>query len=181
MAALVAALLIHATDRTAWLAGMLGTRHAPAPVIAGLALGIAASNALAALGGALLAPELGPDARDLLLGAALLTAGVGACWPPKPPSGTRHVSGFLGGLFGAAILALGDRTLFVTLALATRTATPALAAVGATLGALAVVAPATMLGERRRRRLPLATVRIALGAVLAVTGAIQSLGALRLI
>lgn len=183
MAALVAAFLIHATDRTAWLAGKLGART---PVVCGMALAVAATNALAALGGAWLAPEMSPNARDLLLALALLASGIGAFWSLKPPRTNERIGMFLAGFVGAATLALGDRTLFVTLALAARAtpsalAGPALAGFGATLGALAIVIPAALLGERGRRKLPVTAIRIGIGVVLTVAGTIQALGALRLI
>lgn len=185
MAALVAAFLIHTTDRTAWLAGLLAPRGV-VPVVCGIALAVVATNALAAFGGTLLAPEMSPNARDLLLALALLAAGLGAFWPPRPPrAANQRIGALLAGLLGAATLALGDRTLFVTLALAARAGAPALAAIGpvigAVIGALAVIVPAALLGERGRRRLPLRAIRIGIGAVLSVAGAIQAFGALRLI
>lgn len=180
MAALVAAFLIHATDRTAWLAGLLA-RHGAVPAVCGIALAVAATTVLAALGGGLLAPGMSPNARDLLLALALLAAAVGAFWPLRPPRAGTRGGAFLSGLVGAALLALGDRTLFVTLALAARAASPAPAASGATVGALAVVIAAALLGERGRRALPMTAIRIAIGIVLTIAGTIAGLSALRLI
>ena len=68
MAALVAALLTQTTDRSAWLAAMLGTRFArPGIIIAAIAIALCIVNALAAIGGALIAPVLSPNAKALLL------------------------------------------------------------------------------------------------------------------
>ncbi|MGI4949256.1 MAG: hypothetical protein ACRYHC_11310, partial [Janthinobacterium lividum] len=57
---------------------------------------------------------------------------------------------------------------------------PWLAAVGATLGSLAVVAPAALLGEAGWRRLPLGAMRWGSGGVLLLAGIMLGLSALRL-
>lgn len=186
MAALVAALLTQASDRVPWLTAMLGTRwpaSGRAGVIAGTALALAFGNDVAAFGGTIVAAHMSPNARDLLLALALLSAGIGAFWPLKPPRARDgwRTGAFLTALLGVALLGLGDRTQFITAALAARSTTPALAAIGATLGALAVNVPAILLGEAGRRRLPMTAIRVALGIVLTLAGTVQALGALRLI
>lgn len=183
MAALVAALLTQASDRIPWSGALLGTRFATkGAVIAGVALALALGNALGAVGGMLIAAHLSPNARDLLLALALLSAGGAAAWPIKPPRPRgRRLGGFGSALVTVGILGFGDRTQFIAAALAARSATPELAAVGATIGALAVDVPAILIGERGLRRLPHAAIRIAAAAVLTVAGTIQGLSALRLI
>ena len=184
MAALVAALLIQASDRTPWAAAALGDRFADhrGAVIAASALALAIGNALGVVGGMLIAPALSPNAGDLLLAAALVSGGVSAFWPIKraKPRGWRG-GAFTVSLLTIAMLGFGDRLQFVTAALATRSETPALAAVGATIGALAIVIPAILLGERALRRLPTAAIRLVATALLTVFGAVQGLIALRLI
>uniref|UniRef100_UPI0035C9EB82 TMEM165/GDT1 family protein n=1 Tax=uncultured Sphingomonas sp. TaxID=158754 RepID=UPI0035C9EB82 len=183
MAALVAALLTHASDRTPWTAALLGDRYAnKAAVIAATALALAFGNALGVVGGVLVAPLLSPKASDLLLAFALLSAGGSALWPIKP----AKLRDWRLGAFGASLVAIGmlgfgDRTQFITAALAARSTTPALAAVGATVGALAVNVPAILSGTRRLRRAPTTALRFAAAAVLLIFGAVQGLGALRLI
>ncbi len=184
MAALVAALLTQASDRTPWAAAALGDRFAnnKGAVIAASALALALGNAIGVVGGMLVAPALSPNAQNLLLALALVSGGVTAFWPIKrdKPRGSRG-GVFLVTLLTIALLGFGDRMQFITAALAARSATPALAAVGATIGALAVVVPATLLGEGKLRRLPTNPLRLIAAALLTVAGVVQGLGALRLI
>lgn len=183
MAALVAALFTQASDRTPWSAALLGDRYArKGMVIAATALALAFGNALGVVGGVIVAPLLSPNARDLLLAFALLSAGASGCWPPKPPK----VRDWRLGAFGSSLVAIGllgfgDRTQFITAALAARSTTPALAAVGATLGAMVVLAPAILLGTRGLRKVPTTALRLGSAALLLLFGAVQGLGALRLI
>lgn len=183
MAALVAALLTQAGDRTPWTAALLGDRYASkAAVIAGTALALALGNAIGVVGGVLIAPILSPNARDLLLAFALLSAGCSGMWPIKPAKKRDwRVGAFLGSLAAIGMLGFGDRTQFITAALAARSTTPALAAVGATIGALVINVPAILLGDRALRKAPTTVLRFATSAVLIVWGTVQGLGALRLI
>lgn len=187
MAALVAVLLIQASDRTPWTAALLGDRYSgrganKGAVIAGTALALIAGNALGVAGGMLVAPSLSPNARDLMLAVALLSGGATAFWPLKPAKSRDWRLGALASsALAIALLGIGDRTQFVTAALAARGATPALAGVGAVLGALAVTIPAILLGERRCRKLPVTPIRIAAATLLTIAGAVQALAALRLI
>ena len=184
MAALVAAALAGIGDRPPWLAAILADRYrAPGLVLAAVALALAAAGGMAATAGALLARQLTPEARRLLLALALILQGAGAAWRVKPPD--RLVGWRLGALgtsfAGLFILCFGDGLQFVVAALAARSPVPALAAVGATLGGLAAVAPAALLGERAWLRLPLVTARRVIGALFLLAGVVLALGALRLI
>lgn len=183
MAALVAALVIQASDRTPWLASSLGSRFGkPGQVVVAAALALALGNGLAVVAGILIAGHLSPNARDLLLAFALLSAGVSAFWPIKPPKAAgNRLGAFVASFVGVALLGFGDRTQFVTAALAARSTTPALAAVGAVIGTLVVTVPAILIGEAKWRRLPLAAIRIACGVPLVIVGVVQGLGAVRLI
>ncbi|MES2449598.1 MAG: TMEM165/GDT1 family protein [Pseudomonadota bacterium] len=184
MAAFVAAILAQASDRTPWLTAILSTRFArPGAVIAGTAIALAIINAIGAIGGAIIGPRMVPNAQTLLLAVALILGGGSALFPIKPPdrlSGWR-IGAFLTSLFGVAILGFGDRTQFITAALAARSPTPALAAVGATIGAIVVNVAAILAGEEARRKLPLAAIRITIGILFLVVGAILGFSALRLI
>ena len=189
MAAFVAAILAQASDRTPWLTAILSTRFAqsgsrgPGAVIAGTAISLAVINAIGAIGGAVIGPRITPNAQSLLLALALISAGGSALVPVKRPdqhSGWR-IGAFTTSLLGVAILGLGDRTQFITAALAARSPTPALAAVGATLGALVVNVASIVAGEEARKTLPLTAIRIAIGTVFCITGAVIGLSALRLI
>lgn len=184
MAALVLGALVQLGDRTPWLAAILADRYRdPGVVLAAAALALAINNALGVVGGALVAGLLTPDAKLLLLALALLLAGLSTGLRGKAPD---RLTGWRLGAFGTsalglAILAFGDRMQFVTAALAARGTVPWLAAVGATLGALAVCAPAILIGEKRWAALPWLPVRIGAGALLTVAGLWTGLSALHLV
>ncbi|MDB5707956.1 MAG: hypothetical protein JWL96_26 [Sphingomonas bacterium] len=184
MAALVAALLVEATDRTPWLIAILADRFAKrATVILAALFALVINFTVVAIGGALIGARLIPEARQLFLAVALLNAGITAFFPIKAPdrlTGWR-VGAAATSFFGISILAFGGRTQFIVMALAERGAEPMLAAIGATVGAIAVVVPAALSGEAARRALPITALRVATGLALTVIGAFLALGALRLI
>lgn len=184
MAALVAGLLAQIGDRTAWLAAILSDRYSrPFAVVAGATLALAGASAIAATLGAALAPRLTPEAKQLMLGAALMLQGVGAAFATKPPERleTWRLGALATATFGLFVLAFGDGLQFVVFALAARTPLPALAAVGAVIGSLAPVATAAVLGEDEWRRLPLGRLRVAAGVAFVVAGIALGLRALGLV
>ncbi len=183
MAALVAAALAQVGDRSAWLAAILADRYGPGRVIAMAALALIAASGIAAVAGAVLAPMLAPNAKQLMLALAILLQGGGALFPAKVPERLERwrIGAFATSALGLFILAFGDGVQFIVVTLAARSPVPALAAVGATIGSLAVIAPAALIGEAAWTRLPLRTVRIGIGVVFLVAGAILGLGAVALI
>lgn len=184
MAAFVAALLVYAGDRTPWLAAILATRfERPFAVAAGAVIALALGNAVAGVGGGLVAVYLTPNARALLLALALVFAGIGAVERLKAPDPLSkwRIGAFATSLFGIGILAAGDRMQFLTMAFAARSDALVLAAIGATLGASVVTVAAVLAGERARRRLPIRAIRIGTGILFIAAGAISGLSALRLI
>lgn len=183
MAALVAALLTQVSDRTPWAVAKLGDRYAQkGAVIAGVALALALGNTAGVVGGMLVAPMLSPNAQALLLALALLSAGVAGLWPTKPAKGRGWRLGAFGSSLGVVVmLGLGDRMQFITAAFATQATTPAFAAIGATIGSVAVNVPAILLGERGLRKLPTTALRLGTAAVLTLAGVVEALSALRLI
>lgn len=184
MAALVAALVVEATDRTPWLIAILADRFEKrATVITAALLALAGGFTLVAIGGALIGARLIPEARQLFLAVALLNAGITAFFPIKAPdrlTGWR-IGAAATSFFGVFILSFGSRTQFIVMALAERGAEPVLAVVGATLGAVPVVMLAALAGEAARRAFPIVVLRIASGVVLTAIGIVLALGALRLI
>ena len=184
MAALVAAALAQIGDKPAWLAAILADRYrAPGLVIAMAALALLAAGLLAVLAGALLAPRLTPEAKQLFLAMALLFQGGGALFPAKAPerlAGWR-LGAALTSLLGLFILAFGDGVQFIVLALAARADLPWLAAIGAMLGSLAVIVPAAVLGESGWTALPLATIRRVIAILFLLAAFWLGLGAIRLI
>ena len=184
MAALVVAALAQVGDKPAWLAAILSDRHrAPGAVIAGAVLALAGVSALAAAGGALIAPSMTPEAKALLLACALLLQGAGAWWRGKGPDRLEgwRLPAVLTSFLGIAILLFGEGVQFVVLALAARSPTPALAAVGATLGGGAVIAAAATLGEKAWLRLPLLVVKRVVGGVFVLAALWIGLGAVKLV
>ena len=184
MAALVVAALGFVGDRPPWLAAILADRYRAAGtvIVAGL-LALTAASGIAAVLGALLAPQLTPEAKQLMLALALILQGGGALWRVKPPE--RLAGWQLGALATASaglfILLFGDGVQFVVMALAALTPVPALAAVGATLGGLVPLAAAAVLGERGWTALPLVTARRVIGALFVAAALWLGLGALRLV
>lgn len=177
MPALVAGLALGVGDRTSWLAALLADRgKSPLTILLAAALAFGLGNAAAAQAG-LLMPRMSPNAADLLLALALGFAGAGAIWGSKRPDSFARWPAFLG-LF---VLGFGEGMQFVTFALANRAETPAFAAVGATLGTLAALAPAAVLGEAAWTRLPLRPVRLASGAILLTLAMVLAAGALRIV
>lgn len=184
MAALVAAMLAQATDRTPWLAAILATRFArPGAVILGTAIALAGGNALAAASGLLVAPHMSPNARDLFLAFSLLFAGFACLIPIKPPGALDRwkIGAFATSLCGIFILALGDRSQFIVMAITARSPSPVLSAVGATIGGMAVAIPAILAGENARGKVPLTALRFAVAGLFVCVGVVLALGAIRLI
>lgn len=184
MAALVAGALTQAGDRPAWLAAILADRYAkPAPVILAAALALLAASLVACAGGLLLADKLTPEAKRLFLALALLLQGASGLFPVKSPD---RLAGWRLGAFGTSFIGLliplfGDGLQFIVLALAAQSALPVAAALGATLGAVAVISAAAMLGERGWTRFPQAALRRAASALFVVSGAWTGLSALGLV
>jgi len=181
--AFLLAVLTQLGERPALLSAILADRYGR-PLTVALAAGLAhaGGNALAALAGMSMAPILTPNAQSLLLAIALLMAGFGGLWPVKPPG--RLEGWRLGALFtpllGVFIVALGDRTQFFTLALATR-GELWFAAAGAALGAFGVCFVAAILGELSWRGIGFGKLRAGVGLLFLAAGAWMALGALRLL
>jgi putative Ca2+/H+ antiporter (TMEM165/GDT1 family) len=75
---------------------------------------------------------------------------------------------------------MGDRTQFLTFALAGRFDSAPLAAAGATAGALAACLPALVLGEKLQTAVPLRAIRYAGAALFLLAGFIAAVQALQL-
>ena len=184
MAALVLGAICQAGDKTPWLAAILADRfRAPGLVIAATALALAGNYALGVVGGMLIAPMVTPEARQLLFALALLLAGVSTTMRGTSPD---RLAGWRLGAFGTsalglAIMIFGDRMQFVVVGIAAGSDLPWLAAIGATLGALAVAVPAALIGERQWLALPQRAIRLATAALLVVAGLLFGLSAMRLI
>jgi|GEM_PF-1243810 len=181
MAALVAALLIRATDPTASYVARAADRSGKAgAVLAGALLAILVTHAIAATAGFLLGPYMTPNPKRLFVALALLIAASGTIWPGKqldPGAARRPFAAVAGRL---TLAGWGGRSEFVTLALAV-SGTAALAGVGGFIGSAVVLAFACLGGDVIWRTLPHRAVGIAVGAVLAIAGCWLAFSALRLI
>ena len=181
--AFVVALLAELGDRTQLLAQLLGTRfRRPVPVLAGIALAAIVNMALAGVVGAEIAGHINHRAIRLLTGVALLIAASGAAFrvkPPQPVDGWK-LGAFLSSAGAFFILALGDKTQFMTAAIAAGSGQPVLAAAAAAAGITLAHGPAVLLGDRWPALVPLRVIRIAVGIALAVAGLVLAIGALDL-
>jgi putative Ca2+/H+ antiporter (TMEM165/GDT1 family) len=152
-------------------------------VIACIVVAAAANAAISATAGAYIGPMLGSDARLLFLALSLLFLGAGLLWPVKAPDplGGWKIGAFLTAALGLFILGFGDGPQFLILGLATRTADPALAAIGGAIGIIAASVPVVLLRDRLLTALPIRAIRLWGGGVLLLAGAIIALSALALL
>lgn len=181
--AFIAALLTQLGDRPAMLTAILADRYGR-PLLVALAAGLAHAlgNGLAAIGGAVIAPMMTPNAQALLLAIALFFGAMGALWPPRRVDRLEgwRMGSLLTSFLGVFVLALGDSTQFFTLAIATR-GQPLFALAGATAGAFAVAFVAAVLGELTWARIPFRAFRILTGVIFLLAAAVIGLTALRLL
>src|SRR3569623_707918 len=164
MAALVAALLIRATDPSADFA----------------AIALIVTQAVAAAGGWLVASHLNVHAQRLLFAFSLLLAGGGAIWPRKPavPGGGGHR--FVAVTSKLIASGSGDRTMCATFAVAAG-GVPVLAGVGGLIGGLVMLTAAAIAGEALWRGRLARAIVLTIGGRLLAAGAWLAVSALRLI
>lgn len=181
--AFVAAGLAEIGDRTQLLAILLAAHfRRPGQVIAGIALAALANSVIAAIGGTLIHDMVNHRAIALMLAVGLVLAGAGALWPPRPATlaGYGPIGAFGTAALGFFILEFGDKTQLLTLAIAARTDSIALAGIGAAAGITLANVPAVMLAGRWPHIVPLRAVRAGIGAIFLVVGAVVAVGALRI-
>lgn len=177
----VAAFLAAWTDKTQSVVAMLVARtHRPLLVFAGLFLALAASNILAGIAGVYVAHQINPRATTLLTALALLFAGGSGLIRRRPPKPATTRLPLLTAFILCLATEMGDRTQFLTFALAGRFDSAPFAAAGATAGALAACLPALILGEELQKAAPMRVTRYAGAALFLVAGFIVGVQALRL-
>jgi putative Ca2+/H+ antiporter (TMEM165/GDT1 family) len=180
MAALVAALLIRATDPSTRLAATIADRTGkPGLLILAILLALAVTQAIGAIAGALVGPHMTPNAQRLLFAFALIAAGSGPIWPGKHKAKPEPAT------TGAAVWQLiatgiGDRTQFATFAVAAGSY-PILAGIGGLIGSLAVMTAAAVAGDAIWRDLPHRVLGYVIGGILVIAGIWMALSAVRLI
>ncbi|WBO23112.1 TMEM165/GDT1 family protein [Sphingomonas abietis] len=181
--AFMVALLAEFGDRTQWLVMLLGDRfRTPAAVIAGIALAAVLNMAIGGAVGMEIAAYIPHRPVQLMTGVGLILAASGAPFRVKPPPtvATWKLGAFFSSAGAFFILALGDKTQFVTGAIAAGSGSPWLAAAGAAAGVTVANVPAVLLGERWSQIVPLRAIRIAAGVLLALAGIVLVLKALEI-
>ena len=181
LSALIGCLLGEMGDKSQLLTLALATRfQRNLALIAGVATACVANAAVAAGAGAFIGPMLGSDARLLFLALSLLFLGIGMLWRVKQPDmlASWPTGPFLTAALGLFILGFGEGTQFVILGIATRTADPAMAAVGGAIGTAAALVPIILLREQFMK-LPLRAIRMIGGVIMliiALSLSVQALG-----
>lgn len=181
LTAFVAAALAEWGDKTQLVVVMLAaaTRR-PGQVLAGLLLAALAGNAVAALLGVYIADMLTIRAMTLMTALALLFAGAFGLIRRKPPAPASIRLPLLTAFILCLAAELGDRSQFLTFALAGRFDSAPLAAAGATAGILAACVPAALLGDRLATAVPIRAIRYVGAALFLIAGFIVAVKALQL-
>jgi Ca2+/H+ antiporter, TMEM165/GDT1 family len=180
----VAAALGEWGDKTQLLVIALAVRYRrPIPILAGILVAALANSLIAAFGGVIVHSMVTLRALSLLVALALVFAGVAGLIRPKPyqSAGTSRAGPFLVAAASFFVLEFGDKTQFLTFALAAQFNALALAAAGATAGVLVSNLPAAVLGDRLAKAAPLKGIRLGVGALFLVAGLVVGLSARRLI
>jgi Ca2+/H+ antiporter, TMEM165/GDT1 family len=177
----VAALLAGWTDKTQRVTAMLAeTAQRPLLVFAGLLLALAASNIVAATAGVYVAQTINIRAATLLTALALLFAGASGLIRRRAPAAATTRLPLLTAFILCLATEFGDRTQFLTFALAGRFDSVPFAAAGATAGTLAACLPALVLGERLEKAAPMRAIRYTGAALFLLAGFVTAVQALRL-
>ncbi|MES2096438.1 MAG: hypothetical protein V4459_06735 [Pseudomonadota bacterium] len=181
MAALVAALLIRATDKSAGFVAMSAERSGkPGAVLLAATIALAATLSVATAAGFLIGPRVSPNATRLMLGLSLVAAASGAIWPGKTPVIDDVRRPFWGTLTGMISTGLTGSTEFVVFTTAAW-GTAALAGIGGLIGSMVILSAAVVAGETLWRPLPHRAIGVVVGVVLFVVGAWLAASGLRLI
>jgi putative Ca2+/H+ antiporter (TMEM165/GDT1 family) len=182
LTAFVSAFLAEWGDKTQLIVAMLAaTTRRPGTVLAALILAALASNIAAAIAGVYIAQSVNIRAMTLLTALALLFAGASGLIrrrEPKAQAPKRLL------LVSAVILLLaaelGDRTQFLTFALAGRFDSAPLAAAGASAGVFLACVPAALLGDKLATTVPVRAIRYGGAGVFLIAGFILAMKALQL-
>jgi len=184
LSSLVAALLAEWGDRTQLFVVVLAAHYVrPAPIVAGLAVAALANSLIAAYAGTFISGMIPVRAASLLVALALLLAAGGSLLRRRPPDmgmGWRFPA-FVTAIIALFLLEFGDKTQFLTFALAARYDSLALTAAGATLGILAADIPAALLGNRLAAVVPVQPLRYGVAILFLVTGFVIGVRALELV
>lgn len=184
LTAFLAAAIAEFGDKTQLLVIALAAHYArPVSILAGVFAAALLSASIAAVGGAFLHDLVTPRAISLLVALALVFVGVSGLFRFKPPRTSARLRGgaFIAAASGAFLLEFGDRTQFVTGALAAQYGSFALTAVGAAAVVTAASIPAAFLGGRLPAAVPVRAIRIGLSILLLGVGLVVAILASRLV
>lgn len=185
LSALLAAALAELGDKTQWLALALALRFRDqgGAVLAGIALAATVNAAIASAAGIAVSTMLTREATTLMLAFALVSAGVTMMLKARPAPGLEgwRIGAFLTSFAAFGIAELGDKTQFLTFAIATRTGMPVLTAAGTAAGVFAMSALAVAGGRTALDALPLGVLRRVGAALFLLLGAIAAVNALQLV
>lgn len=181
LTAFLAALLGGWADKIQRVAALLRGGFGAAPVAAALVLTVALNSLASAFAGTLLRLEVNAKAAALLLVIALLFAGVAALIGEKPKPPSPRGGAFIASLVALARAGWGDRTQYLTAALAAYYDSFVPVAAAAFVGTLAVTLPAALGGEGFERAAPLKPLRLVCGALFLLAGAVVLVNALGLV
>lgn len=184
LSAFLAAGLAEWGDKTQLLAAALAARYAkPLPLLGGIFLAALLHAGIAAFGGMLVHDHVTIRALSLLVGLALLFAGIAGLVARKAPDIllSARSGAFVAALVCFFVAEFGDKTQFLTFAIAARFDSPVLAAAGASAGVLAATLPALVLGEALARTLPLRAIRLGTAVLFLLLAVIVAVNAWRLV
>ena len=110
-------------------------------------------------------------------------AGAGAFWPRKgkPDIMLAGTGASLASVASFFVAEFGDKTQFLTFAIAAHSGTPWLAACGATAGIMGGIAPVVLLGPALGRAMPVRLLQIGAAILFLIAGGVTALIALRLV
>ena len=182
LSAFVAAGLAEWGDKSQLIVALLAARSGrPGWVLAGLLVAALLSSAAAAVAGLLIADTITIRAMSLLVALALLFAGVAGLIRRGTPSiGSPRTPVFLAAAILCLAAEMGDRTQFITFALAGRFDAPAFAAAGASAGIVVASIPAALLGAGFAAAVPLRAIRLGGAALFLIVGFVVAMKALQL-
>jgi Ca2+/H+ antiporter, TMEM165/GDT1 family len=171
-------------DRTQLLVAFLAIRFArPLPILAGVAVGGLANALIAGAAGGYLSGTITLRAISLLVAVALVYAGATGLFEKKPLALGQDwkIGAFATSAITFFLAEFGDKTQFLTFAVAAQYDAMWRAAFGATAGILAAAAPAALLAGKFQATLPLRPIRYAASSLFLLGGLIVAINALRLI
>ena len=181
----IAAALAEFGDKTQLLVVALAARYrAPWAILLGIAVAALANALLAGAAGTLVSHLITLRALSLLIGVALVFAGVAGLIPQIDESGmgaTWRTGAFVTSATCFFLLEFADKTQFLTFAFAAQYDSMGLAAAGAASGVIAASVPAILLAERLPQRVPLAKLRLGVAIFFLLAGFIVAVNALRLV